>query len=261
MRRRALWITGLCVVAQALGVLPSRRRSQGPGEALRALETRSLDELEDRRLPRATAPVPAQAGLRTAQVPESRLHRPGARDQPDAGGRGYREDPGLLHGQARHGQARALPRHQAAALCVLVPSPLQGERVRLRLQPHPRRGHAGHAAEPGFAIPDQRSNTRERSCPARNGSSSSGPPAGTTAARRSSVPTATSTSAPATARAAPTSTTPGRGSTTCSRSSCGSTSIIPTRAAIIRSPRTTRSSTTPGRGPRSGRSGSATPGG
>ena len=55
---------------------------EGPGEALRALEARSLDELEGRRLPRAAAPVPAQAGLRTAQVPEPRLHRPGARDRP-----------------------------------------------------------------------------------------------------------------------------------------------------------------------------------
>ena len=60
--------------------------------------------------------------------------------------------------------------------------------------------------------------TRGESDPVPSGSSSNGPRAGTTAARRSSGPTDISTSPRATVPAAPTSTTRARGSTICCRS-------------------------------------------
>ena len=53
------------------------------------------------------------------------------------------------------GQARALPRHQAVALRVLLPSQVQGERPGLRLQPDARGGNAWPPEEPGLAVRDR----------------------------------------------------------------------------------------------------------
>ena len=131
----------------------SRRRPGARGEAVRADEPRPVDDLAGRRLSRAAAPLSAQAGLPPAQVPGAGLHRPGAGHQPDDGGRERREDLQLPDRRPRRGQARALPRHEAAGLRVLLPPQVRGERPGLRLQPDPREGHARPPHEPGLAVP------------------------------------------------------------------------------------------------------------
>ena len=232
MRRGLMRITGLCVVAQALGVLAlygdDRKVPEKPfGLSKRVPWTSSKivgspEPPRPYRLKRVFERLKFQSPVCIAQEPETNrmlvAEGPGkiqafSMDRPDA------DKPELFLDIKRQFYAFSFhPRYKENGyVFVFSPTPAEGTPGTPMSRVSRYQTDARTPAEDPARLGAGHHRVARR--------------AGTTAARRSSAPTATSTSAPATARAAPTSTTPGRGSTTCSRSSCGSTSIIPTRAA------------------------------